>query len=63
MTAEGRIIARKIAHAKAQRKAVADTAREFVRRAHAAGATEVELAKLLGVDRANTIRRWLGKDK
>ena len=29
--------------------------------AHAAGVSEVELAGLLGVDRARTLRRWLGK--
>lgn len=28
---------------------------------HAAGMTEVELAALFKVDRARTIRRWLGK--
>jgi len=30
--------------------------------AHDAGMTEVELASILGVDRARTVRRWLGKD-
>ena len=34
---------------------------DFAQRAHDAGATEVEIAKLLGVDRARTLRRWLGK--
>jgi hypothetical protein len=29
--------------------------------AHKAGVSEVELAKMLGVDRARTLRRWLGK--
>lgn len=38
-------------------------ATRFARKAYAAGATEVELARLLGVDRARTIRRWLGKAK
>jgi hypothetical protein len=61
MIAEGRAIGKKIAHAKALRVAAADAARDYVRRAYDAGATEVELAALLNVDRANTIRRWLGK--
>jgi len=30
-------------------------------RAHAAGRPETELAELFNVDRARTIRRWLGK--
>lgn len=29
--------------------------------ANAAGVTEVDLARMLGVDRARTLRRWLGK--
>lgn len=36
-------------------------ARIVANRAHNAGMTEVELAALLGVDRARTVRRWLGK--
>lgn len=37
-------------------------AAEVALEAHDAGMTEVELAALLGVDRARTVRRWLGKD-
>ena len=29
--------------------------------AHKAGMTEVDIASQLGVDRARTLRRWLGK--
>ena len=61
MAAEGRAIAKKLAQANARREAVIASAKEFVVRAHDAGATEVEIAKLLGVDRARTLRRWLGK--
>ena len=35
--------------------------RQLARDMHAAGMTEVELAALFQVDRARTIRRWLGK--
>jgi hypothetical protein len=37
-------------------------ARRIAIRAYQAGMTEVDLARELGVDRAKTIRRWLGKD-
>jgi hypothetical protein len=37
-------------------------ARRIAIRAYQAGMTEVDLARELGVDRAKTIRRWLGKE-
>lgn len=36
-------------------------ARDAAKEAIASGATEVEVARALGVDRARTLRRWLGK--
>lgn len=44
-----------------RRSIVIGTAKSRAREAHALGFTEVELARLLGVDRAKTVRRWLGK--
>ncbi len=44
----------------AWRQAV-DDAKAIALEAHQAGVTEVELAEALGVDRARTLRRWLGK--
>ena len=38
-----------------------DEAKTVAIEAHEAGYTEVELAHLLGVDRARTLRRWIGK--
>jgi len=61
MRCEGAEIARKLSKVNAERAAIVNGAREFALSAHAAGMTEVELAALLGVDRARTIRRWLGK--
>lgn len=44
---------------KAQRAAVNAAAKEIAILAHADGVTETDLAKDIGVDRGNTIRRWL----
>lgn len=48
--------------ARAEWKAATDEAAQVARNAHADGFSEVALAKGLGVDRARTLRRWLGKD-
>lgn len=61
MAAEGRAIAKKLGQARQRWEDVTAAAKDFAQRAHDAGATEVEIAKLLGVDRARTLRRWLGK--
>ena len=54
-------VAAKHAAAKAQRAVVADELRDVALEAIAAGMTEVDLAAALGVDRARTLRRLLGK--
>lgn len=51
----------KLATATERRSAAVAECRQLAQDAHAAGMTEVELAKLFKVDRARTIRRWLGK--
>lgn len=38
-------------------------AAQVAREAAAAGMNEVRLARLLGVDRSRTLRRWLGKKR
>lgn len=43
------------------RRAAADRAKEVAQRALKAGMSQAEIADLMGVDRARTIRRWLGK--
>jgi hypothetical protein len=48
--------------ARDQLNRVVKEARRIAIRAYQAGMTEVDLARELGVDRAKTIRRWLGKD-
>lgn len=49
-----------LAARKGWNKATAYAAKVAVE-AHEAGMSEVELARVLGVDRARTLRRWLGK--
>lgn len=44
----------------AARQAAAEHAKKVARRALKAGMTQAEIADLMGVDRARTIRRWLG---
>lgn len=51
-----------LAAATKARKRAVDAAKRVAAAAHAAGMTEVELADRLGVDRARTMRRWLGKE-
>ena len=53
--------AAKHATAKAQRQVIADELAAVAREAIDAGMTERELAAALGVDRARTLRRMLGK--
>lgn len=48
--------------AKAEWKAATDEAAQVARDAYEDGFSEVALAKGLGVDRARTLRRWLGKN-
>lgn len=43
------------------RRAAADRAKKVAQRALKAGMSQAEIADLMGVDRARTIRRWLGK--
>lgn len=63
LAAEGRAIGRKLKQVREREKVVKDSAKDWTRRAQDAGATEVEMAAILGVDRANTIRPWLGKGR
>ena len=49
------------AAAKAQRQAIADELAAVAREAIDVGMTERDLAAALGVDRARTLRRMLGK--
>ncbi len=46
---------------KTDRATLADEMAALARRGAEAGMTECEMADLLGVDRARTLRRWLGK--
>ncbi len=50
-----------LAAVNAERAEAVAAAREVAVRAYEAGMTEVELSRRLGVDRAGTVRRWLGK--
>lgn len=43
------------------RQQAADKAKRVAARALKAGMSQAEIAELMGVDRARTIRRWLGK--
>lgn len=51
----------KLNAATAARVAAVKSAKKVATDAHEAGMSDSELAQLLGVDRARTIRRWLGK--
>jgi hypothetical protein len=53
--------AKRLAAARSEWQAAVDEAKRVAVAAHEAGASEVELAQALGVDRARTVRRWLGK--
>lgn len=54
-------IGRQLRAANQRRAKVVLAAREAAKLAAAEGLTEVEIARALGVDRARTLRRWLGK--
>lgn len=54
-------IGRQLKAANLRRAEVIKAAREAAVTAVAAGMSEVEVARALGVDRARTLRRWLGK--
>lgn len=60
LESEGRRIGARLHAAYEQRAAAVAAAREYVHRAHAAGVSESELARLLDTNRL-TIRRWRGK--
>lgn len=52
---------KKLGTATERRSAIVEECRQLAVEMYAAGMTETELAILLNVDRARTIRRWLGK--
>ncbi len=54
-------IGRQLREARQRLDDVMTTAREAAIIAVAEGASEMEVARKLGVDRARTLRRWLGK--
>lgn len=54
-------VAADLAVARTQWRKATEAAAKAAVAAHDAGMTEVELAAILGVDRARTLRRWLGK--
>ncbi len=53
--------AERLQSARANLAEATDYARQIAVLAHEDGMSEVELARALGVDRARTLRRWLGK--
>ena len=55
--------ARSLATARQNWTDATDHAAQVAREAAAAGMNEVRLARLLGVDRSRTLRRWLGKKR
>jgi hypothetical protein len=63
LAAEGRAIARKLQQTRDRQEAVKESAKDWAHRAHDAGGTEVEMAAILNVDRAKTLRPWLGKPR
>lgn len=52
---------RRWADALTARAELADEMADLARKGAEAGIAETEMAELLGVDRARTLRRWLGK--
>lgn len=52
---------RDLAAANAARQAALEVAKKAAQDAYSEGMSEGELARLFGIDRARTIRRWLGK--
>lgn len=49
-----------VAAATAARDKAVETAKRIALKAHKAGMPQAEIAALMGVDRARTVRRWLG---
>jgi hypothetical protein len=47
--------------ADAERKVAVEAAKKMAVRLYLAGAKDTEIAQLFSVDRARTVRRWLGK--
>lgn len=56
-----RVAAEKLAVARQRLDEATEQARRVAIAAIADGRSEVEVARALGVDRARTLRRWLGK--
>jgi len=56
-----RVAAEMLAVARQQLDEATEQARRVAIAAIADGRSEVEIARALGVDRARTLRRWLGK--
>ena len=54
-------LGRELAEANSRRSDVVARARAAAQAAYAAGFTQKDIAATLGVDRARTLRRWLGK--
>lgn len=47
--------------ADAARQAAVEAAKKMANKLYLAGMPDAEIARLFGVDRARTVRRWLGK--
>jgi hypothetical protein len=47
--------------ADAARQRAVEAAKKMANRLYLAGMTDSEIARVFGVDRARTVRRWLGK--
>jgi hypothetical protein len=60
-TKDLRAIGKRLQAVNDRRAEVIAAAREAANTAVAEGLSEVEVARALGVDRARTLRRWLGK--
>jgi hypothetical protein len=63
LEAEGRAIGRKLSQARQRWDDAKELAKDWAQRAQACDGNEVEMAKILGVDRAKTLRPWLGKPR
>jgi len=62
VTRELRRAAKALHTARERLASATDEARRVAIAAYADGVSEAEVARVLGVDRARTLRRWLGKD-
>jgi hypothetical protein len=61
LRANARRAAAKYHRANATRVEAVEAAKVVAQQCSDAGITDVEIAELFGVDRARTVRRWLGK--